>query len=142
MFGVSDFFTITSKKGNSVTTFYGCEFSLDRLMVGYAFRVFAFCDANDFMWHYQLFLLDYFEALDYIDCSLWGDKCEFVEFFVSEEHIGYLDDTFLAIDLAGEVDTDGDLALYAFEVKDIECLIYVFRRDVVQYGTVFQCAYY
>ena len=111
-------------------------------MVGHAFRVLAFGNSDDFMRHDQLFLLYNLEALDDIDCGFWGDQCEFVEFFVSEEHIGYLDDTFLAIDLAGEVDTDGDLALYAFEVKDIECLIYVFRRDVVQYGTVFLCAYY
>ena len=44
--------------------------------------------------------------------------------------------------LARKVDTDGNLIFNTLEVKDAECLIYVFCRNVVQNGTVFQCAYY
>ena len=54
----------------------------------------------------------------------------------------YLDDSLLALYLAGKVDSYGDLILYAFEIEEIKGFIYVFRRYVVQNGTVFQCAYY
>ena len=83
-------------------------------MVCYALRVFAFCDSYDFLRHHEALLLDNLEVADYIDCGLRRDQCEFVELFVLEEFIGNLDDALLAIDLAGKIDSYGNLAFYTF----------------------------
>ena len=119
-----------------------CELCLDRLVVGHALRVLAFCDADDLLRSLELLLLHYLEVADHVDCRIRGDQRELVELLVFKEDVGDLDDALLAMDLAGEVDADRDLALDVLQVKEVQCLIYVFCRDVVQYGTVLQCAYY
>ena len=111
-------------------------------MVGDTFRIAAFCNAYNLFRSLKRLLLYYLEISDDVDCCLRSDEGELVELFGLKELIGDLDDALFAVKLAGKVDTDGDLALQAFEVEKIKCLIYVFSRDVVQYGTVFQCANY
>ena len=111
-------------------------------MVGDAFRIAAFCNADNLFWCLKSLLLYNLEVSDDVDCCLRSNEGKLVKLFSLKELVGDLDDAFLAVKLAGEVDSDGDLAFYTSEVQKIKCLIYVFRRDVVQYGTVLQCAYY
>ena len=119
-----------------------CKAGLDRLVVCNALRVHALCNTNDLLRELNLLLLHYLEIADYIDSSLWCEEGKLVEFFIFKELVGNLDDALLAVLLAGKVDTDGDLVLDSFETKDSEGLIYIFSRNMVQYGTVFQCADY
>ena len=44
--------------------------------------------------------------------------------------------------IAGKIDSDSDLTLNTLEVKDVQCLVYIFSGYVVQNGTILQCAYY
>ena len=111
-------------------------------MVGHALRILASCYAYDLFWSLKLLLLHYLEVADDVHCSLWGDERKLVQFLVFEEFVGYLDDALLAVDLAGEVDADCDLAFNVLQSEKVECLIYILRRDVVKYSTVLQCAYY
>ena len=111
-------------------------------MIGHAFRVSALCYADYFRRSLQLFLLDDLEVTDDVHGCLRGYERELAKLLVFEEPVGYLDDALPALRLAGEVDSDCDLALYVLESEEVKCLIYIFRRDVVQYGTVLQCAYY
>ena len=111
-------------------------------MVCDAFRVSALCDSMDLLRHDELLLLDNLEVTDNIDSSLWGDEGKLVELAVFEELVGDLYDALLSEELACKVDTYCNLALNAFEVEDVQCLVYVFSGNVVQYGAIFQCADY
>ena len=111
-------------------------------MIGHAFRVLAFCNAYDDLWHDDLFLFHYLEVTDYVDCGFRRDQSKFVQILILKEFVGNLDDALLAVDAAGEVCSDSDLAFDALEVKDVKSLIYVFSRDVVQNGTILPSAYY
>ena len=142
MFCVSDLFTEMAEERYFCAIVDCSESCLDRLMVCYAFRIFAFCDANDLLRHYEALLLDHLEVADHIYSGFWSDQCKFVELFVFEEFVSDLDDSLLAIYLAGEIDAYGDLALYTLKIEDVQCLIYVFSGYMVQYGTILQCAYY
>ena len=108
------------------------ELCLDRLVVGHALRVLAFCDADDLLRSLELLLLHYLEVTDDIHCGIRCDQGQLVKFLVLEEYVGDLDDALLAMDLAGEVDADSDLALDILQIKEIQCLVYVFCRDVVR----------
>ena len=111
-------------------------------MVGHALRVLALGDSDYFCGSCKLLLLNYLEVTDDVDCRIWCYQRELIQFFVLEEYVGNLDDALLAVDLAGEVDADCDLAFDILQIEEVKCLLYVFSRDVVQYGTVLQCAYY
>ena len=137
-----DFFAIVAKQLYFVTFFNRSETSLYRLMVGYAFRIAALCYTYHFLRHLYLLFLDYLEIADYVDGCIRCDQGKLVELFVCKELVCNLYDALLAVDLAREVGSDCDLVLYALEVKDVKSLVYVFCRNVVQYGSVFQCAYY
>ncbi len=101
---------------------YCLELCLDRLVVGHAFRILAFCDSDNLLRHDELLLLHYLEVADYIDSRLRCNQCQLVEFLIFEELVGNLDDSFAAVELTCEVDADGDLVLYSLEVKDVESL--------------------
>ena len=111
-------------------------------MVGHAFRIAAFCDAYYFLRHGELLLLHHLEVSDDVHGSLRCYEGKLVELLVLEELVLYLVDTLASLSLAVEVDSYGDLVPDALEVKQVQGLIYVFRRNMVQYGAVFQCAYY
>ena len=111
-------------------------------MVCYALRISALCDSMYLLRHYQLLLLHDLEIADYVYRRLRGDEGELVELLVLEELVSNLYDSLLSEELAGKVDTYGDLAFYTFEVEDVEGLVYVFSGYVVQNGTILQCADY
>ena len=111
-------------------------------MVRNTLRVPAFCNAVDFFWHYQLLFFHYLEVTYDVDCSLRCYECELVQLFIFEELVLDLDNTLFTEELAGKVDTDGDLILYALEIEDVQSLIYVFSGYMVEYRTILQCAYY
>ena len=119
-----------------------CEAGLDRLVVGHTLRVSALCDAYYLLWHFQLLLLYNLVAFDDVYSRVRGDEGKLVEFLVFKELVSNLDDALLAVYLAREVDSYGDLAFYSFQIKDVQCLVYVFSGYMVQYGTILQCAYY
>ena len=111
-------------------------------MVGNTFRIAAFGDTVYFFRHHELLLLHNLEVADHVDRSLRGYESQLVELLVLEELVRDLDDAFPALRLAGEVDSDCDLVPDAFEVEDIQGLIYIFSGYMVQYGTILQSAYY
>ncbi len=120
----------------------GAEPSLYRLVIGHAFRIAALYDAHDFLRDGEFLLLHDLEVADHIDSCIRSDECQSVQLLILEELVGNLDDSLLAMYFAGEVDTYGDLVLYFLQVKDVQCLIYVFSGYMVQYGTILQSAYY
>ena len=91
---------------------------LDRLVVGYAFRISAFCDSNDLLRHLKLLLFHYLEILDDVYGSIRSDECQLAQLAVLEELVSDLDDSLLSVNLAREVDADGDLAFNSLEIKD------------------------
>ena len=139
---VRHLFAEMAQKRNFLALSLYCESCLDRLVVCYTFRIHASCYSDDFLRHINLLFLDHLEVADHIYCSIRSEKGKFVELVVLKELVLDLDDAFLSVSLARKVDTDGNLIFNTLEVKDAECLIYVFRRNMVQNGTVFQCAYY
>ena len=98
---------------------YCIEFCLDRLVVGHAFRVLAFCDSDNLLRHHEFLFLHHLEVADHIDSRLWRNQSQFVELFVLKELVGNLDDSLASVKFAGEVDADGDLILYSLEIEDI-----------------------
>ena len=142
MFRICNLFAIAAEEGNLIIVFYCLELGLDRLVVSHTFRILAFCDSADLLWHHKFLLFHYLEVANHVDSSFWCNQGQLVELVVLKELVGDLDYSLASVKFAGEVDADGDLILYSFEVKDIESLIYIFRRDMVQYGTILQCAYY
>ena len=111
-------------------------------MVGDAFWIAALCDAYDLLRQLKLLLLHHLEVADDVDGCVRSYEGELVQFLILEELVFNLDDSLAALSLAVEVDSNGDLVLDALEVEQIESPVYVFGRNVVQYGTVLQCAYY
>ena len=111
-------------------------------MVGHAFRIAAFCNACHFFRHHHLLLFYHLEVLDDIDSGVRCYESKSVELVIFEELVGDLDDSLSSVNLAVEVYTYRDLAFDTLEVEDVEGLIYVFCRNMVQYGTIFLCAYY
>ena len=111
-------------------------------MIGDALRVLAFCDSYNLVRHLEHLLLHDLEITDYVHCRLRGDESKLVELVVLEELVGDLDDALASVELARKVDTYGDLVLYTLEIEDVQGLVYVFGRDMVQYGAILQCAYY
>jgi hypothetical protein len=96
----------------------------------------------DLLRHDKFLLLYDLEVADYVYGSFRSDQGELVELLVLEELVGDLDDALLSEELACKVDSYRDLAFDSFEVEDVQCLVYVFSRYMVQYGTILQCAYY
>ena len=119
-----------------------CESCSYRLVVCHTFRISALSDTKDLLRQFHFLLFHNLEVADYVDCSFRSKEGKFVELIVLKEHICYLDDSLLSVLLAVKVNADSDLVLDSFEIEDVESLIYILRRNVVQYGTVFQCAYY
>ena len=111
-------------------------------MICHTFRISALRDAHDLFRHDQSLLFDDLEISDDIYGRLRGDEGELVKFVSLKELVSDLDDAFLAVNLAGKIDTYCDLAFYSLEIQDIQCLIYIFSGYMVQYGTILQCAYY
>ena len=111
-------------------------------MVGDALRVTALCNSYNLLRQFKLFLFYHFEIADDIDSGMGCDKGELSEFVILEESSFDLDDSLASLSLAVEVDSDGDLILDAFEVQEVESPIYVFCGNMVQYGSILQCADY
>ena len=111
-------------------------------MIGDAFRIATLGYAYNFSRHLKLLLLHNLEVAYDVDGSIRSYEGKLVEFVSLEELVFHLDDTLFSMDLAGEIDSYGYLILDAFEIEEVESLIYIFRRDVVEYRTVLQCAYY
>ena len=105
-------------------------------MVGHAFRIAASCDSDHLRRHFKLLLLHYLEVAYDVYGRIRGDEGKLVEFIIFEELVFDLDDSLLSVHLAGEVYTDGDLVLDTFQVEKVEGLVYIFRRNVVEYRTV------
>ena len=82
-------------------------------MIGNTFRVSALGNTNYLCRHGQLLLLHHLEVAYHIDSRLRSDQSKLVEFLILEEFVFDLDDAFLSLSLAGEVDTYGDLVLDA-----------------------------
>ena len=142
MLGICDLLTIAAKQRHLIAVFYCGELCLYRLVVGHAFRVLAFRDPYDLSRHDKLLLFHHLEVADDVHCRFRSYQSKLAQLLVLEELVGNLDDAFLSVDLAGKVDAYCDLAFHPLEVEDVQCLIYIFRRNMVQNGTVFQCAYY
>ena len=111
-------------------------------MVGDALRVLAFCDSDNLVRHLEHLLLHDLEITDYVDRRLRCYEGKLVELVVLEELVGNLYDALASVKLARKVDAYGDLVLYTLEIEDVQSLVYVFGRDMVQYGAILQCAYY
>ena len=111
-------------------------------MIGDAFRVAALCDAYHFLRKLKLLFLNYLEIADDVDGCMRRDEGELSKLFILEESVFNLDDSLAPLGLAVEVDSDGDLILDAFEVQKVESSIYVFCRNMVQYGSILQRANY
>ena len=111
-------------------------------MVGDALRIAALGNSYNLLREFKFLFLNHFEIADDIDSGMRCDKGELSEFVILEESSFDLDDSLASLSLAVEVDTDGDLILDAFEVQQIESSVYVFCGNMVQYGSIFQCADY
>ena len=111
-------------------------------MVGDALRIAALDDAYNFLRKLEVLLLHNLEVADDIHSCIRSNEGKLAEFLILEESVLDLDDTLAALSLAVQVDSDGDLILDAFEVQEIESPIYIFRRYMVQYGSILQRANY
>ena len=132
---------MTEQRGSVAFHLY-CESGLDRLVVSHTFRIHTFCDAYNLIRQLNLLLFYDLEVADDVHSCFRCKESELVELVIFEELVCNLDDALLSAVLAVEVDTYSNLVLDALEIEDAESLIYVLRRNVVQNGTVFQCADY
>ena len=69
-----------AEQGSLVAFDVDCESCGDRLVVGHAFRVLAFCDADDLLRSLELLLLHYLEVTDDIHCGIRCDQSQLVKF--------------------------------------------------------------
>ena len=75
---------------------YHMEYGLHGLVVGDAHGVVAFHDATQFVRCLNCFLLHYFVIFDNVENYFRGYHGESADFFVREELVGDLDDSFLS----------------------------------------------
>ena len=142
MLDACDLFAIMAFERNMISALYRSKACLDRLVICHALRILALCNTYYFRWSFEFLLFYNLEVADLVDSCFRGDKSQFVELFVLKELICYFDDAFLAVNLASQIDADCNLTFNSLKIKKIKGFIYVFSRDMVQYSTILQCAYY
>lgn len=142
LFRTGYFFAVMAEEGY-LPVFLDCrEPGLDRLVVGYAFRVVAAGYPDDLLRSPDHLLFSDLVVPDNVYGSVGGNQRETVDLGILQPPVGYLYDAFASQGLAAEVDADGDLVLGPLEVKQLYDAVNPVRRYVVQYCAVLYGIYY
>ena len=115
---------------------YGMEDGGHWLVVGDTLRVVAFHDAFQRVRSSDRFLLHDFVVLDNTQSDVWSDNGEAVDFLVSEIFVSNLDDSLLANLFGRQVVADGDRGVHLLQLEQVDNLICLFGRYMVDYGSI------
>lgn len=112
------------------------EFGCHRLVVGDAFRIAAFYDADEFLRQLQNHFLAHLVILDDVDLRGGGSDSDFVHLRLGEVFVSHLDDGLLSQTFALQVVAEGHLVVDVLQSEDGDHLEQLLGRYVVDDGTI------